>query len=166
MRARLDFAGWPGGARALAPELFARSERELARQLELLVPLFTPRTVFMDLFPSDCERALAAASYVERVWCIEPAERPGRTPCNLRAGGMGGVPLSSIDVAFSERFDSAHDVRRLLKPGAVWFVDGCLVPRQALQAAGFRRVRYFGGAVRMPAAFARLSRAPVTAACP
>lgn len=132
--------------------------------LETLLPVFTPRTVFMDLFPSDCERALRAASYVERVWCIDPAERAGRPPCNLRIGGTGGVPLESIDVAFSERFENAHDVRRLLKPGGVWFIYGRLVPARALRAAGFASVRYFAGGLRLPAALARLSRTPVSAA--
>ena len=133
-------------------------------QLETLLPVFTPRTVFMDLFPSDCERALRAASYVERVWCIDPAQRATRPPCNLRIGGTGGVPLESIDVAFSERFEGAHDVRRLLKPGGIWFIYGRLVPARALREAGFASVRYFAGGRRLPAALAQLSRTPISAA--
>ena len=164
MPAPLAFASAPGSARALAPELFAGRERELARQLGLLLRMFTPRTVFMDLFPRDCERALRAASYVERVWCIAPGEPARRPPCNLRTSGMGGVPLVSIDVAFSERFAHAEDVRRLLAPGGVWFVYGRLVPSRQVRAAGFTRVRYYASTLPLPGALARLSRAPVSAA--
>ena len=67
--------------------------------------------------------------------------RVSHAPCNLRWGAMGGVPLQSIDVAFSERFTSAEDVCRLLAPGGVWFVYGGLLPAQAFREAGFADLR-------------------------
>lgn len=164
MRARLAFAGWPGGARRLAPELFRKRDARTGRQLEFLLRVFSPRTVFMQIGSADGELALRAAGYVERAWSIDAPAPPGRAPCNLRSSGMGGVPLSSIDVAFSERLVRPHDVLRLLAPGGVWFVDGRLVPARLLREAGFSRVRYFARGLCLPAALARLSRTPTTAA--
>jgi hypothetical protein len=157
-RARLAFAGWPAAQPAPG------RDQTLGRQLGLLRRVFTPRTVFMEIGSPDGELALRAAGYVERVWSIDARGPVGRAPCNLRSGGMGGVPLSSIDVAFSERVAAPHDVCRLLARGGVWFVYGRLVPAPLLRAAGFARVRYFARGLRLPAALARLSQAPATAA--
>jgi hypothetical protein len=145
---------------ALAPGRFRKSDA----QFDLLMRVFTPRTVFMQIGAADCELALRAAGYVERVWCVEAAARAERAPCNLRQGPIGGVPLSSIDVAFSARAENPLDVWKLLKPGAVWFIYGAVVRAPALVAAGFSRVQYYGGSVALPAALARLSRIASTAA--
>jgi len=158
------FAGWPGGARALAPELFSKRQAQVSRQFDFLLRVFTPRTVFMEIGSADCELSLRAASFVERVWCVDALSRIAQPPCNLRSGGMGGVPLGSIDVAFSERLENAEDVRRLLAPGGVWFVYGQLLPAQAFREAGFARVQYFAGTLRVPGALARISRITTTAA--
>jgi hypothetical protein len=137
---------------------------EVGRQFELLLRVFTPRTVFMEIGSADCELSLRAASYVERVWCVDALSRASQPPCNLRCGGMGGVPLESIHVAFSERLRDAHDVCRLLAPGGVWFVYGQLLPAQAFREAGFERVQYYAGNLRVPEALARISRTTTTAA--
>ena len=137
----------------------------MAPQLEFLLRFFTPRTVFMEIGANDCELALHAASYVERVWCVDALSRvPQGAPCNLRWGGMGGVPLRSVDVAFSRRFAAAEDVRHLLAAGGVWLVYGQLLPPQPFREAGFARVQYFAGGLRVPGALARISRTTTTAA--
>jgi hypothetical protein len=160
MRAsQLSFAGWPGGARALAPELFKKRQAQVQRQFDFLLRVFTPRTVFMEIGSSDCELSLRAAGYVERVWCIEAASPVKRPPCNLRWGGIGTVPLQTIEVAFSESPAGAQDVCRLLAPGGVWFVYGRPVPAPLLRGAGFARAQYYAGSLRLPGALARLSRA-------
>ena len=133
-------------------------------KLDFLLRVFTPRTVFMEIGSSDCELSIRAASYVERVWCVDALALASQPPCNLRCDAMGGVPLQSIDVALSERFTDAEDVWRLLAPGGVWFVYGELVPARALREAGFTRVQYFAGARRVPGALARVSRTTTTAA--
>ena len=137
---------------------------ETNQKFELLQRVFTPRTVFMEIGSSDCELSVRAASYVERVWCIDALRRVSRPPCNLRWDAMGGVPLESVDVAFSERFADPEDVCRLLAPGGVWFVYGELLPAQAFREAGFARVQYFAGSLRVPGALARISRTTTTAA--
>jgi hypothetical protein len=151
-------------SRALAPGFPARTDDDAARKFSFLLRVFTPRTVFMEIGSRDCELSLRAASYVERVWCVEALTRPSEAPCNLRWSVMGSVPLQSVDVAFSERPTAAHDVCQLLAPGGVWFVYGALLPAQLFREAGFRRVQYFAGGVRVPGALARVSRSTTTAA--
>jgi hypothetical protein len=158
------FAGWGGGARALAPEIFQPRDREVERQLGFLLRCLTPRTVFMDLGSPDGELALRAAGYVERAWCVDAAARPARAPCNLRCAPMGGVPLASIDVAFSTQYMHSKDVRELLAPGGVWFIHGAFVPAAALRNSGFPRVQYCAGGLVLPAPLARVARRIVTAA--
>jgi hypothetical protein len=139
-------------------------EAETVRKFSFLRRVLTPRTVFMEIGSSDCELSVRAASYVERVWCVDAQRRVSRPPCNLRSDAMGGVPLESIDVAFSERFADPEDVCRLLAPGGVWFVYGGLLPAQAFREAGFARVQYFAGSLRVPGVLARISRTTTTAA--
>jgi hypothetical protein len=134
------------------------------RQFGFLLRFLTPRTVFMDIASPDGELALRAAGYVERVWCVDPAARPPRPPCNLRCGPMGGVPIASIDVAFSAGVIHAEEIRQLLAPGGVWLIHGCAAPSAALRGAGFSRVQYYVGGLPLPAALARVARNVVTAA--
>jgi hypothetical protein len=153
-----------GNLSTLAPRLPDLSEAETARKFRFLQRVFMPRTVFMEIGSSDCELSVRAASYVERVWCVDALRRVSHAPCNLRWGAMGGVPLQSIDVAFSERFTSAEDVCRLLAPGGVWFVYGAPLPAKLFREAGFSRVQYFAGRLRVPAPLARTARSTTTAA--
>ena len=136
----------------------------MTQKFDFLLRVFTPRTVFMEIGSSDCELSVRAAGYVERVWCVDAQSRAGQRPCNLRWDTMGGVPLQSIDVAFSERFGDPEDVCRLLAPGGVWFVYGEPLPAKAFRDAGFSRVQYFSGRLRVPAPLARVARSTTTAA--
>ena len=138
---------------------------EVDQRFDFLLRVFTPRTVFMEIGSSDGELSVRAASFVERVWGGDAHGPVTRAPCYLRSSGLGGVPLSSIDVAFSERLENAADVGRLLAPGGIWFVYGQLLPARLFREAGFARVQYFAGGVRVPAALARISRSTTTAAC-
>jgi hypothetical protein len=160
-----------GAARAaFAPQVFAQRDAEITRQLDLLLRVFTPRTVFMEIGSPDCELALRAATYVERVWCIEAPRgvaRGLRPPCNLRllrSGGLAAMAAQSIDVAFSETLKRPEEVHRALVPGGVYFVYGALLPAQLMRKAGFSRVVYYAGKLRVPAALARISRSTTTAA--
>lgn len=134
------------------------------RQYNFLLQSFTPRTVFMEVGSADGELSLRAATYVERVWCVESGGPIGRVPCNLRRGGLGGVPLQSVDVAFSESPTALESIQQLLVPGGVHFVCGHLLPALVLREAGFSRVQYYAGNVRVPGALARISRHTTTAA--
>jgi hypothetical protein len=147
----LPFAGW---------QCLSRRDVEVARQFAFLLRVFTPRTVFMEIGSPDCELSLRAASYVERVWCIDAAGPGPRPPCNLRVGGMP----ERVDVAFSESLKDAEGIHRALAPEGVYFVYGELLPAQLFREAGFSRVQYYAGQVRVPAALAKISRSTTTAA--
>lgn len=144
----LPFAGWPGGARAVAPEVFAKRDAQVERQFDFLLRYFTPRTVFMDIGSRDCELALRAAGYVERVWCVEAPTgiaRSVRPPCNLRmlhSGGLQAIAPGSIDVAFSEAPADLESVHRALVPGGVYVFHAPLAAglRRRMAHAGFSRV--------------------------
>ena len=161
----LAFAGWPGGARSVAPELFRKRDQEVGRQLAFVLPLVTPRTVLMEIGSPDCELALQVAGYVERVWCVDCASRVRRAPSNLRYGS----PPEAVDVAISETARHPLYIRGLLKPGAVWIVHGELAQGHVLRQAGFASAVYYAAGLRLPRALARLLRNrllrnPVTAA--
>ena len=135
-----------------------------SRQLEFLLPLLTPRTVFMEIGSRDGELSRLAAGYVDRVWCVDARAALHRPPCNLRWSTMGGVPLASVHIAFSEALANPDDVCRLLAPGGVYFVYGALLPGQVFREAGFSRVQYYAGNLRVPGALARISGSTTTAA--
>jgi hypothetical protein len=97
---------------------------------------------------------------VERVWCVDCAGEVRRGPCNLRYGR----PPEGIDVAFSEIVKHPAEVRRMLKPGAVWLVYGKVAPEGVLRQAGFSRIAYYAGGLRVPRALACIARNPVSAA--
>jgi hypothetical protein len=125
-----------------------------------LLPLLTPRTVFAEIGARDCALALRIAEYVDRVWCVDCAVRVKHAPCNLRYG----LPSQAVDIAFSETPCNPAEVRRLLKPGGVWFVYGHAAPERTLTDSGYPKIAYYGGGMRLPRALARLARTPVTAA--
>jgi hypothetical protein len=133
---------------------------------------FSPRTVFMEIGGSDCNLALRAAGYVERVYAVDVAGRflhGVLVPCNLRLVLGNGVhipvPEASVDVAWSGAFmDPLHpddllehlqSVRRSLAPGGEYLFRTRL-PAGALRKAGFCRVRAYVGAAPIPLAIAAL----------
>jgi len=115
-----------------------------------LLQRFTPRTVFMEIGAGDCSLALLAASYVERVYAVDPAKRivDGRLPpLNLRlllSDEDTGIPVpeGSVDLAFSARPTAARLrlARQCLASGGL-FVTSDLGSRQLALEAGFARVR-------------------------
>jgi hypothetical protein len=114
-----------------------------------LLRRFTPKTVFMEIGAGDCSLALLAASYVERVYAVDPASRiaGGRLPppnlwLVLSDEACIPVPEGSVDVAFSAWPDAARlrIARQCLASGGV-FVTSDLGARAATRAAGFVRVR-------------------------
>lgn len=146
-----------------------RSPVERAPAFPFLARRFTPRTVFMDIGAHDCGLALAAASYVERVYAIDVSGafiRNLLVPLNVRLVLCDGVripvPEASIDVAWSGRFmahlcpddrlEHLKSVRRALAPGGVYLT--CI--RAPFREAGFAAARGYCGPVRVPSAFARV----------
>lgn len=99
----------------------------------------------------DCELAIAAASYVERVYVVDPLcvpERGTRLPGNLRfvalvgRGGELGLPIpeGTVDIALTEDPQRLRFIRRCLAPGGVLLSPDRALSN-ALRDAGYSRVR-------------------------
>ena len=154
------------------PRRLQRVQRDPPAEFDLLQRRFSPRTVFMDIGSADCELALQAASYVERVYAIDVSGQFLQNvlvPLNLRLVLCGGVripvPEASVDVAFSGGFiDQLHadDAREHLKSVLRTLAAGgayvCRTGRQRHEflQAGFRSVACYAGALRVPWALAGL----------
>lgn len=157
------------------PRRLQRVERDAHAEFDFLRRRFSPRSVFMEVGSADCELALQAASYVERVYAIDVSGRFLQTvlaPLNLRLVLCGGVripvPAASVDVAFSGGFiDQLHadearehlnSVLRSLAAGGIYLCKTSFPNqiRAAMRAAGFRAVACYAGTVRVPWALAGL----------
>jgi len=164
-----------GGALRL-PFRFQQQRPGAGRDFPFLRRRFTPRTVFMEVGAADCELALQAAGYVERVYAVDVSGQflhSVLVPCNLRLVLCDGVripvPEARVDVAWSGRFlDQLHpddrlehlrSVRRSLASDGVYFCIASKGTRDVLHSflqAGFSAVHCYAGGVRIPSAAARL----------
>jgi hypothetical protein len=95
----------------------------------------------------DCELAIAAAGYVERVYVVDPVcipERGTRLPINLRlvASSEDGLPIpeGTVDVALTEDPRKLRFIRRCLVPGGVLLSPDRALSN-ALRDAGYSRIR-------------------------
>ena len=108
---------------------------------------FTPTTVFMHVGAASCELAILAASFVERVYVVDPLripERDTRLPVNLRlvASNEQGLPIAegTVDLALTEDPSQLRFIRRCLAPGGVLLSPDRALSN-ALRDAGYSRVR-------------------------
>lgn len=108
---------------------------------------FTPTTVFMHVGARDCALAVMAASFVERVYVVDPEsipDRAARLPVNLRlvAASESGLPIpeGTVDVALTEDPSKLRFIRRCLAPGGVLLSPDRALSN-ALRDAGYSRVR-------------------------
>jgi hypothetical protein len=107
---------------------------------------FTPTTVFMHVGATSCELAILAASYVERVYVVDPIcipSRGTRLPVNLRlvASNEEGLPIpeGTVDIALTEDPTKLRFIRRCLVPGGVLLSPDRALSN-ALRDAGYSRV--------------------------
>jgi len=111
-----------------------------------LLRRFTPTTVFMHVGAANCDFAILAASYVERVYVVDPLtipDRGTRLPVNLRfvAATEEGLPIpeGTVDVALTEDPTRLRYIRRCLVPGGVLLSPDRALSN-ALRDAGYSRV--------------------------
>ena len=120
-------------------------------RFERLLRRFTPTTVFMHVGAANCDFAILAASFVERVYVVDPAsvpERGTRLPGNLRFVALTGqngelglpIPEGTVDIALTEDPQRLRFIRRCLAPGGV-LVSPDRALSNALRDAGYSRVR-------------------------
>ena len=120
-------------------------------RFERLLRRFTPTTVFMHVGAANCDFAILAAGFVERVYVVDPGtipERGTRLPINLRLvalidqGGEQGLPIpeGTVDVALTEDPTKLRFIRRCLVPGGMLLSPDRALSN-ALRDAGYTRVR-------------------------
>ena len=95
-------------------------------EFQLLLPFFTPRTVFLHVGAGDGELALLAATYVERVYAIGVTQklmRRPKLPVNLR---FAWPRYGEVDIAFSARPQPqlGERIRETLAPDGKYFLLG------------------------------------------
>jgi hypothetical protein len=116
-------------------------------RFDRLLRRFTPATVFMHVGAANCDFAILAASFVERVYVVDPSsipERGTRVPINLRliASNEEGLPIpeGTVDIALTEDPTKLRFIRRCLAPGGVLLSPDRALSN-ALRDAGYSRVR-------------------------
>ena len=116
-------------------------------RFDRLLRRFTPTTVFMHVGAANCDFAILAAGFVERVYVVDPAsipERGTRLPVNLRliASSEHGLPIpeGTVDVALTEDPGQLRYIRRCLVPGGVLLSPDRALSN-ALRDAGYSRIR-------------------------
>jgi hypothetical protein len=112
-----------------------------------LLRRFTPSTVFMHVGAANCDLAILAAGFVERVYVVDPLcipERGTRLPINLRLVASNGnglpIPEGTVDLALTEDPTLLRYIRRCLVPGGVLLTPDRALSN-ALRDAGYSRVR-------------------------
>lgn len=139
-----------------------RRRRDVGRQLAFLRPRVRLESVFMEVGCGDCALARNIAGDVERVYALEVSEdvmgRLGGPPNLVRVVHDGvriPVPEASVDLAYSTRLviSQLPGICRALKDGGVYWTAS-KGPAAELRAvyyeAGFSRVRFYVGAIRVP----------------
>lgn len=152
----------------LDAEHIDRRRHNVARQLAFLKPRLSLESIFMEVGCGDCALARQVAGEVERVYALEVSEdlmgRLGGPPNLVRVlhdGVRIPVPEASIDLAYSTRLviSQLSGICRALKDGGVYWT-GSKGPAAELRAvflaAGFSRVRFHVGTLRVPYGLARL----------
>ena len=152
----------------LDAELIERRRRDIGRQLAFLGSRLTLESVFMEVGCGDCTLARRMAGYAERVYALEVSEdlmgRLGGPPNLVRIVHDGvriPVPEASVDLAYSMRLviSQLPGICRALRDGGVYWSSSrgpASELRRVYYDAGFSRVRFYVGALRVPYVVARL----------
>jgi hypothetical protein len=145
-----------------------RRRRDVARQFAFLKRRLDLESVFMEVGCGDCALARKMAGEVERVYALEISEdlmgRLGGPPNLVRVVHDGvriPVPEASVDLAYGARLviSQLPGICRALKDGGVYWTHSrgsAAELRAAYYEAGFSRVRFYVGTLRVPYALACL----------
>jgi SAM-dependent methyltransferase len=119
-----------------------RLAADVAEKMEIVAPFLTPKSVFLEVGPGDCEFAKAVAAKVAQVLAVDVSDeitRKRTLPDNLRLvlsdGSTIPVAAGSVNVAYSNQLmehlhpdDAVEQLRHLhaaLAPGGVYL---CITP--------------------------------------
>lgn len=153
--------GTASGARFDARH-FERRARDAERELRALRRLLDLNSTYLEIGAGDCALARRAAGYADRVYALDSSrDAMGRLggPPNLVRMVHDGVriplPEESVDVAFSRELviSQLPGICNALRDGGV-YLTGSQGPaselRKAFLDAGFSKIRFSVGALRVP----------------
>ena len=150
------------GALRFSEAQFAQRERDAERELKGLRAALDLHKVFLEIGAGDCALSRRVAGYAERVYALDISDdlmgRLGGPPNLVRMMHDGvriPLPEGEVDVAFSRQLTLSQlpGICRALKDGGVYLTSS-KGPASELRAvfldAGFSKLRFYVGAVRVP----------------
>jgi hypothetical protein len=141
---------------------FAERERDAERQFKALRAALDLNSVFLDIGAGDCVLSRRVAGYVERVYALDITDdlmgRLGGPPNLVRMMHDGvriPLPQAEVDVAFSRNLTISQlpGICHALKDGGTYFTSSkgpAAELREVFFDAGFSKLRFYVGAVRVP----------------
>ena len=149
-------------------EHIERRQRDVVRTFAFLKPRLGLESVFMEVGCGDCALSRKVAGEVERVYALEVSEdlmgRLGGPPNLVRIVHDGmriPVPEGVVDLAYSSRLvmSQLRGICRALRDGGVYWTSSRGPAAELLAAcydAGFSKLRFYVGALRVPYLLARV----------
>jgi hypothetical protein len=141
---------------------FAQRERDAERELKSLRCALDLHKVFLEIGAGDCALSRRVAGYVDRAYALDVSDdlmgRLGGPPNLVRMMHDGvriPLPEAEVDVAFSRQLiiSQLPGICHALKDGGVYLTTS-KGPASELRAvfydAGFSKLRFHVGAVRVP----------------
>lgn len=150
------------GALRFDADYHARRERDAERELRSLRPALDLHGIFLEIGAGDCTLSRRVAGYVERVYALDISDdlmgRLGGPPNLVRMMHDGvriPLPEGALDVAFSRQLviSQLPGICHALKDGGVYFTSSkgpASELREAFLDAGFSKLRFYVGALRLP----------------
>jgi Methyltransferase domain len=147
---------------------YAQRERDAERELKALRPVLDLNRVFLEIGAGDCTLARRLAGYVDRVYALDVSDdmigRLGGPPNLVRMMHDGvRIPLreAEVDVAFSRSLTISQlpGICHALKDGGVYLTSSkgpAAELREVFFDAGFSRIRFYVGGLRVPYLLARV----------
>jgi len=158
----------PAASLRFSEAQYAQRERDAERELRALRPMLDLNHVFLEIGAGDCALARRLAGYVDRVYALDVSDdmmgRLGGPPNLVRMMHDGvriPLPEAEVDLAFSRYLTISQlpGICHALKDGGVYLTASkgpAAELREVFFDAGFSRIRFYVGALRVPYLLARV----------
>ena len=158
----------PAASLRFSEAQYAQRERDAERELKALRSVLDLNKVFLEIGAGDCALARRVAGYVDRVYPLDVADdmmaRLGGPPNLVRMMHDGiriPLPEAEVDVAFSRHLTISQlpGICHALKDGGVYLTASkgpAAELREVFFDAGFSRIRFYVGGLRVPYLLARV----------
>ena len=147
---------------------FAQRERDAERELKGLRVALDLHKVFLEIGAGDCALSRRVAGYADRVYALDVSDdlmgRLGGPPNLVRMMHDGvriPLPEAAVDVAFSRHLTISQlpGICHVLKDGGMYITTSkgpASELREVFFDAGFSKIRFYVGSVRIPYLLARV----------